>query len=215
MSAACRPAIGVCTGNPQFSLLLGFLEHDPGNHALLVDAAEAAIDAHQPDAAIDLLDRAAVAAAPGPRERNLAGLAAMHAERFADAATSFAQLLDGQGGCRALTMTEMCGWTPSDGSAWFHLERNHPAAAEWVAGPVGSGLYGSAFSPAHCRRIVLAPASFFTANDLLLSRGDGPIYLLDDRGPADRKQAIRQDWQIDAANVERCLATIFKEAPRQ
>ena len=32
----------------------------------------------------------------------------------------------------------------------------------WVAGPVGSGLYNSIFSPADVRRIILAPASFYT-----------------------------------------------------
>lgn len=77
-----------------YERLLGYLEHDRGNHALLVDAAEAAIDAGHFDAARDLLDRAAAAAAPGPRERNLAGLAAMRAERFADAAEIFAELFD-------------------------------------------------------------------------------------------------------------------------
>ena len=86
------------------------------------------------------------------------------------------------------------------------------AHAEWVAGPVGSGLYNSAFSPARCRRIILAPASFFTANDLLLSRGDSPLYLLDGRGATDRKQAISDDWQIDERNVERCLTTLFDGA---
>lgn len=77
-----------------YERLLGYLEHDRDNYALLVDAAEAAIDAGQPEAALDLLDRAAAQTAPGPRERNLAGLAAMHAGRFADAAASFARLLD-------------------------------------------------------------------------------------------------------------------------
>lgn len=77
-----------------YERLLGYLEQDRGNHALLLDAAEAAIDAGQPEAAIDLLDRAAAVAVPGARERNLAGLAAMHAGRFADAAASFGQLLD-------------------------------------------------------------------------------------------------------------------------
>lgn len=77
-----------------YERLSSYLEHDPGNHALLVDAAEAAIDAGKPEAALDLLDRAAARAAPGARERNLAGLAAIHAGRFAEAATSFAQLLD-------------------------------------------------------------------------------------------------------------------------
>jgi len=86
------------------------------------------------------------------------------------------------------------------------------AAADWVAGPVGSGLYNYAFSPPHCRRLILAPASFFTANDLLLSRGEGPLYLLDGRGARDRKTAIAEDWRISAAEVERCLAALFAGA---
>lgn len=77
-----------------YERLLGYLEHDPGNHALLTDAAEAAIAAGRADAAIGLLDRAAAVSAPGPRERNLAGLAAMHSERFDDAIATFAALID-------------------------------------------------------------------------------------------------------------------------
>ena len=77
----------------QLDRLLGYLEHDPQNATLLVDAAEAAINAKRPDAAIDLLDRAAAVSPAGDRERNLAGLAAMLAMRFDVAADSFAALL--------------------------------------------------------------------------------------------------------------------------
>lgn len=82
------------TNEASYQRLLGYLEQDPDNHSLLVDTAEAAIAAHQPDAAVELLGRAAAVSAPGPREGTLSGLAAMHAERFADAATQFAELLD-------------------------------------------------------------------------------------------------------------------------
>lgn len=78
----------------QLANLLAYLEHDPGNAALLVDAAEAAIDAGDPERASVLLDRAAAIGAPGSRERNLAGLAAMHGHRFDDAAAAFTALLD-------------------------------------------------------------------------------------------------------------------------
>lgn len=67
--------------------------------------------------------------------------------------------------------------------------------AEWVAGSVGSGLYGSMFPPKDCRRIILAPSHFFTPNDLMLSRTHGPTYLLDERGPKDPKKAIVEDWE--------------------
>jgi len=77
-----------------YERLSSYLAQDPTNHGLLVDAAEAAIDVGEPKAALDLLDRAAAQGVPGARERNLAGLAAMHAGRFAEAATSFAALLD-------------------------------------------------------------------------------------------------------------------------
>ena len=40
------------------------------------------------------------------------------------------------------------------------------ASAAWVAGPVGSRLYNSVFSPPDVRRIILAPAWFYTPNDV-------------------------------------------------
>ena len=44
----------------------------------------------------------------------------------------FALLLDGKGGCRPLTMAELCDWTPEQGLVWFHFERDHPATVDWV-----------------------------------------------------------------------------------
>ncbi|MDM9648196.1 MULTISPECIES: CorA family divalent cation transporter [unclassified Rhizobium] len=44
----------------------------------------------------------------------------------------FALLLDGRGGCRQIDMDDVCAWKPGDGVIWLHLERDHPAAAEWV-----------------------------------------------------------------------------------
>jgi len=73
--------------------LLGFLDSDPGNLPLLADAAEAALDAGQPDTARALLDRYAAHAPLPPRERNLAGLAAMQAGRFDAAADAFRALI--------------------------------------------------------------------------------------------------------------------------
>ena len=78
----------------QLAILLGFLDHDPNNAALLVDAAEAAIDAGEPDQATALLERAAAVRKPTQREGNLAGLAALRGRRFEDAAAVFAALLD-------------------------------------------------------------------------------------------------------------------------
>lgn len=44
----------------------------------------------------------------------------------------FALLLDGKGGCRPLTMAELCAWKPEDGAVWVHFERDHPATVDWV-----------------------------------------------------------------------------------
>lgn len=44
----------------------------------------------------------------------------------------FALALDGHGGCRTLSMAELRAWQPEDGVVWLHLERDHPAAAQWV-----------------------------------------------------------------------------------
>lgn len=73
--------------------LLGYLDRDPGNAALLSDAADAAIGVRRPALAADLLARRSAIAPAGARERNLAGLAAMQDQRFAAAAAAFAALM--------------------------------------------------------------------------------------------------------------------------
>jgi zinc transporter len=49
----------------------------------------------------------------------------------------FALLLDGQGGCRPLSIAALCQWKPEDGVVWMHFERDHPAAADWVTAKGG------------------------------------------------------------------------------
>ncbi|MGK6317894.1 tetratricopeptide repeat protein [Sphingomonas sp. DT-204] len=78
----------------ELDMLLGFLDRDPENVAMLADAADAALAARKPDIATSLLDRLAALGSIGPRERNLAGLAAMQTQRFDDAAGIFRALLD-------------------------------------------------------------------------------------------------------------------------
>lgn len=90
-----EPIVAHTPAGEQLDRLLGYLEQDPGNVALLIDAAEAAIDAGEADRALGLLDRAATITMPDARARNLGGLAAMHAGQFDRAATTFADLLDG------------------------------------------------------------------------------------------------------------------------
>ena len=77
----------------QLDQLLGFLDNDPGNAALLADTADAALAAGRPEVAINLLERRAAIEPAGPRERNLTGLAALQERRFADAVTAFAALM--------------------------------------------------------------------------------------------------------------------------
>jgi capsular polysaccharide biosynthesis protein len=79
------------------------------------------------------------------------------------------------------------------------------AAAEWIAGPVGSALYNVVFCPPDVRKIVLAPSSFYTANDLTLSRGHAPDYILAPVELADPRRATVADWSIDAEDVRRGL----------
>ncbi len=74
--------------------LLGLLEHDPTNVALLAEAAESALAERRPEVAAELLDRHARIAPLSPRELNLSGLAAMQLKRFDRAAATFRQLLD-------------------------------------------------------------------------------------------------------------------------
>ncbi len=72
--------------------LLAFLEQDPGNTALLADAAAAAFDAHDLDQATRLIDRYAATEPPTPAILNLQGLVAIAQQRFADAAAVFSTL---------------------------------------------------------------------------------------------------------------------------
>lgn len=44
----------------------------------------------------------------------------------------FACILAGQGGCRTLDWQELSQWTPDQGVAWVHLERDDPEAAAWL-----------------------------------------------------------------------------------
>jgi len=75
--------------------MLGYLDADPDNVALLADAAEAALDARAPDIASDLLARRAGIIPPSPREFNLAGLSALQRRDFDSAAEAFTALFDG------------------------------------------------------------------------------------------------------------------------
>ncbi len=80
-----------------FQTLSGFLEADPFNRQLLVDAAEAALDERRPDVATDLLERAAALGERDARETNLAALAALQRQDFAAAASLLSALLvDGE-----------------------------------------------------------------------------------------------------------------------
>lgn len=72
--------------------LLGYLEHDPGNLALLSDAAAAAIDEGEFAVATGLVERYVAAAEPPPQLLNLKALAAMREGRFEEAAAAFATL---------------------------------------------------------------------------------------------------------------------------
>ncbi|UGS38814.1 glycosyltransferase family 61 protein [Capillimicrobium parvum] len=83
------------------------------------------------------------------------------------------------------------------------------ARASWIAGSVGSGLYNSVFAPPGVRRIILAPGHFHTPNDLLMSRDHGPMYLFGESSSTNPKQAIVEDWSIDAGVVERALDGVF------
>lgn len=65
--------------------MLGYLEADPGNLALIADAANAALDEGEQQAALDLVARYRRLAAPHPALRNVEGLAAM---ALGDAATA-------------------------------------------------------------------------------------------------------------------------------
>lgn len=78
--------------SPRLKRLLGFVARDPGNPALLADAAAAAYDDKAYDTAAELLERHA-AVAPLPLTLlNLTGLVALARQRYSDAAAIFARL---------------------------------------------------------------------------------------------------------------------------
>ncbi|WP_034158864.1 tetratricopeptide repeat protein [Sphingomonas sp. ERG5] len=90
--------LGVDTGTKRpdrLAILLPLLESDPGNLALLADAAEAALDLREAGIAGDLLDRYAAISPLPSREANLAGLAALQMRQFDRAAEIFATLFAG------------------------------------------------------------------------------------------------------------------------
>ena len=75
--------------------LLPLLESDPHNLTLLQDAAETALAEGEPEEAIRLLERFAQSAPLPPGLANLAGLAAMQARRYDEAAQRFEGLIEG------------------------------------------------------------------------------------------------------------------------
>src|SRR6185312_8691992 len=81
-------------GGSRLSRLLGFLEADPGNLALLADAAQAALDEGAPAETRRLLELHAAQAPLPPALRDLAGLAALSAQDFEAAREAFEALLE-------------------------------------------------------------------------------------------------------------------------
>jgi Tfp pilus assembly protein PilF len=75
-----------------FRRLMGYLEHDPGNLALIADAATAAADEGETQAASALIARYAALEPLPPSLLNLGGVVAMQEKRYGDAASSFAAL---------------------------------------------------------------------------------------------------------------------------
>ncbi|PTS90550.1 hypothetical protein DBR17_01110 [Sphingomonas sp. HMWF008] len=80
----------------QLSALLGLLETDPTNIALLSDCAEAALSERESSLCSELLQRRATIAPAGARETNLLGLAALQSRRFEEAAAIFETLSAGE-----------------------------------------------------------------------------------------------------------------------
>jgi len=74
--------------------LLGYVEADPGNPSLLVDAAGAAIAARHPDKAVELIDRLAAMRELSDGELHLLGLAALQVGNYQRASAIFRSLLD-------------------------------------------------------------------------------------------------------------------------
>lgn len=77
----------------RLAALLAYLDADPDNLSLLVDAAEAALNAREPQRSLDLLDHH-LAIAPLPdRALSIAGLAAMKLGDFVRAGAHFSEAL--------------------------------------------------------------------------------------------------------------------------
>ena len=72
--------------------LLGYLEADPDNRALIGDIVEAALAEGRPDLARRMISRLDAAGDLDPRSAHLAGLEAMHRRDFAEAARRFGDL---------------------------------------------------------------------------------------------------------------------------
>ncbi|MBC7768216.1 MAG: tetratricopeptide repeat protein [Phycisphaerales bacterium] len=73
--------------------LLSYLQADPNNAALLIDAAEAALSANEPALAAELIERRREVTPLDAREHAIAGLAAMGMKDFSTAADIFGQLV--------------------------------------------------------------------------------------------------------------------------
>ena len=73
--------------------LLSYLEADPENVSLLLDAADAALQAGHPDKAENLLDTCAKLAPQSPSVQHLAGNIALHNRDYQTAITQFDSLL--------------------------------------------------------------------------------------------------------------------------
>lgn len=78
----------------RLDLLLGYVEQDPGNAALLADAAQAALDAGDDATARRLIDRLGQIAPDDFATLSLAAMLAMRERRFADAADGYARLME-------------------------------------------------------------------------------------------------------------------------
>jgi len=100
--------------------LLGFLEHDAENPALLADAASAALDAGQPAVTLSLVERRAAVAAPSPELRNLAGLAALRDGQVDQALASF-QALQNEGHDDPALRFNLA-WCQARNGAWEQAE---------------------------------------------------------------------------------------------
>jgi len=50
-----------------------------------------------------------------------------------------AYMLDGKGGARELTWTEVCAWTPDQGVLWVHLDRGGTETGRRLSEDIGFG----------------------------------------------------------------------------